>query len=127
MKRKLKFRVWDTESKCFRTGDWCLRIESNLVTGKYGEEFPEFIVQQFTGFQDKNGMDIYEADILSDYTQTDEGVIQSKMQVFWCDTIGAWKLDNSYNQDKSNGDLLSDELHDFKYEITGNIFQIKEL
>lgn len=49
------------------------------------------------------------------------------MQVFWSDKIGAWILDNSYKQNKSSGDLLSDELHDFKYEITGNIYENPEL
>lgn len=36
---------------------------------------------------------------------------------------GAWRLDHSYKQNKSSGDLLSDELADFAYEITGNIYE----
>lgn len=35
----------------------------------------------------------------------------------------ARKLDSSFNQDETNGDLLSDELESFGYEITGNVYQ----
>lgn len=80
-------------------------------------------ITQFTGFFDNKGNEIYEGDILSDSINTDEGLIQSKMQVFWCNKLGAWRLDNSYGQDKTSGDLLSDELADFAYEITGNIYE----
>lgn len=87
----------------------------------------EFIVSagsigMFTGFHDKNGKKIFEGDILSDWTETDEGMVQSKMQVFWCESVGAWKLDNSYSQNKSSGDLLSDELAGFAYEVTGDVY-----
>ena len=78
-------------------------------------------VQQCTGLCDKHGIEIYEGDILSDWTDTDTGMVQSKMQVFLDSKIGAWLLDNSFKQDKGSGDLLSDELAGFAYEITGNV------
>lgn len=90
-------------------------------------EIIEGTESQYTGLKDRNGKEIYEGDILSDWTETDEGIIKSFMQVYWNDEKGAWCLDHSYSQDKSSGDLLTDELFDGKYEITGNIHQTPEL
>ena len=89
--------------------------------------FGEDIVLQSTGFFDKNEKEIFEGDILSDWNDVDGKQVQSFLQVFWCDKEGCWKLDSSFNQDKSSGDLLSEELSSFVYEISGNIYENPDL
>jgi hypothetical protein len=135
--RELKFRgklLNDSNSfKTYKkgiviTGGFCNQGIKCFIVAHFNvfEVDPES-VQQFTGFKDRYDEEIFGGVVLSDYTQTDEGLVQSKMQVFWCEKIGAWKLDNSYHQDKSSGDLLSDELADFNYEVVGNVCENPEL
>lgn len=79
------------------------------------------------GLTIKNGKEIFEGDIISDWTETDEGLLQSKMQVFWNAPTGSWHLDNSFNQDLTESSELWLELNEFEYEITGNIYENPEL
>ncbi|NLE25099.1 MAG: hypothetical protein GX625_07120 [Clostridiaceae bacterium] len=121
--RELKFRAWDKSQKYMAyQGSPDLETLSSFMF-----HFGEDIVLQSTGFFDKNENEIFEGDILSDWNEVDGKQVQSFLQVFWCNSDGAWKLDSSFNQDKSSGDLLSEELSSFVYEISGNIYENPEL
>ena len=121
--RELKFRAWDKSQKYMAyQGNPDLETLSSFMF-----HFGEDIVLQSTGFFDKNENEIFEGDILSDWNEVDGKQVQSFLQVFYCNSDGAWKLDSSFNQDKSSGDLLSEELSSFVYEISGNIYENPEL
>ena len=121
--RELKFRAWDKSQK-YMAYQGYPGLETLYSFMFY---FAEDIVLQSTGFFDKNENEIFEGDILSDWNEVDGKQVQSFLQVFWCNSDGAWKLDSSFNQDKSSGDLLSEELSSFVYEISGNIYENPEL
>ena len=121
--RTIKFRAWD-ESQKYMAIQGTPDLEA---IQSFFFHFGGCKLMQFTGLVDKNSVEIYEGDILSDWNEVDGNQVQSHLQVFWCNDTGAWKLDNSFNQDKSSGDLLSEELLGFSYEITGNIYENPEL
>lgn len=122
MSREIKFRVYvPLHDKLFSVK------ECEFNDGVMVKERNEDVFMQFTGLKDKNEKDIYEGDILSDWTETDEGLKQSFYKVFWNKFTGSYHVDNSMNQDESFSVELWKELNDFEYEVTGNIYENPEL
>ena len=111
--REIKFRFWDKDLK-----KMCHR---KPLTYDFSVE--NIIPLQFTGFEDKNGNEIYEGDILGDWEVVDGKKVQSRMQVFFNDKLGQWMLDCSSEQDKSTSYALFKEIEDFEYEIIGSIYE----
>jgi uncharacterized phage protein (TIGR01671 family) len=125
--RDILFKAKTVDNNDWIEGDYISNYDEGCILPFGTDSFDEYefvdpkTVCQYTGFKDIDGKKIFEGDIIGDWTETDEGLKQSKQQVFWNEKYGCWKLDDSFSQNKSNCQDLWLELHDYKFEIIGNI------
>ena len=133
--REIKFRAWDVREKkmipnAHEAYDANLRYEGDEDNGPWGVssfgimlDNPEFILMQYTGLKDKNGVEIYEGDIVARYWS--DGSVLQQFEVKWFDDKSGYQLTPALLNSTRHNEQTGMTAHGF--EVIGNIYENPEL
>lgn len=131
MKREIKFRAWDIKANIFiAQGDIIdLYYSANCNSFKFDNDDYDLngrslIFLQYTGLKDKNGVEIYDGDVVElknrSYNFGDVGKVE------WNEDYAGWMVTKGVYSKNQNFSLLNCDIAS-ECEVIGNIHSNPEL
>jgi hypothetical protein len=115
--REIKFRAWDIRNKVMEYIDDFNWFEERGVHDSEGVgNYEKYTLMQYTGLKDKNGVEIYEGDILS---ECNDGIENAKVRYDDTDAMFVLEFDNiilNFSNENSKW-----------FEVFGNKYENPEL
>ncbi len=132
-----KFRVWDKEADTMHdvTSIWFDRNNEQYKLGHVSfpsQEtvdtiFDDFELMQSTGLKDKNGVEIFEGDIVKVSVHNGFDYYDNEVCVVRKSRFHSGLVCINPNNDMECRIFNQDVLEDYQYEVIGNIYEDKEL
>ncbi|WP_048327825.1 YopX family protein [Streptococcus dysgalactiae] len=142
----IKFRAWDKVANVmiynieqtydglgyFQENEDIEDYVSDISFGCFADwlENDQFVIMQSTGLFDKNGVEIFDGDVvrytwdmLSDPNATEKGKKVRISKVFWSDWRASWAVGKKF----CNNDLFTYARNGNTVEVIGNIYQNSDL
>lgn len=123
--KNFKFRAWDKEENkmwnvetLYIEDEW-VKVNDGSIYGVTKDLIRSYCLMQSTGLRDKNGVEIYEGDIVQ-HSEKPNPCFSSPFKVIQART-GEWRLDNF-----RCGTVLAFSNQD-ELEVLGNIYENPEL